>query len=1165
MKNKVVVSIGILILLFGIGFGELSQYSVDKKAMQPGKPNAADLITVSNSFYDLIVENVTNNNGIGTYTVRTGTSHPATISMGSKQNVLYGGTSSNPWSSYLSVKSYTSNTIYHTGDGTYTPDPGCTAMQLDWTSTSVTQPTSNSVVCVWNVIGENDFLRIKQNTFIDGATLDDSKIGVTTTVKNTGYDTVRIGIRYEWDIMIDGNDAARYRTKNPEGPWLTYETQWGTFNYTHYEITDYPFGTPTFYNLGSATGPTYLTPPPTPPDLLQYAGWSNSYSRAFNYTLQGVNLSFTDSAILYYWGDNLANAKVLAPGDSVMVTQYLFASLLSLNYQPDNQIKNMSSAYLGNGIYNLTAQGQTIDQYTTVDNPSVFNIKIENDGTGQDGFTVREYLPTEADNVTDSRTGWTVQYFDALAGGNNITAQITGSGWSTGSLNQGQSREIRMEATPDVTAPSGTPYVKYVMSTSANDNTKKDVVCGQSHVETYYDCGPIQILAPTGNITTGTNVTPKVIVKNLGNASLTPFPVTLSFGAYSQTVNSTLLSPTQVDTVVFPSFTAVTGNYNTITYTAMTLDQNRTNDTLRGSFTVTSTNIYDVGATQILAPLGVIVSGTNVTPKAVIQNFGNTGAEGTVYFQFGSYSSSRSFMLTAGQIDTVDFDVWNAVAGSYLERAFTVYSLDQNVHNDTVYNEFMVSPATIHDVGATQILTPISNINVGTIVAPKAVVYNFGNVNETSVPVYFTFGSYSSMRTVNLVVGQYDTITFDNWTATAGSYMGIAYTALSNDQNRVNDTARYRFTVIETSTNDISLDSVIVPSGSVTACNNYTPSVLVYNPSNSPRSCSVYVRITRYPSRMMSYCNVVIDTNRPIVLYEVRISAILAAGYNTVHLTNWHPYWWDLSWTASPTYHTVYGMVSSPNDSNLNNNSIMNNFYVTGPSHDLALNWTGLLNGYQAVPRDTLEIRAYNVASVVSNSHLGPALPYRVRVKITKLDDNMIVYQRYLDQLINPMSYACHSFPTGFTPSEPGWYRIQSWLETRPGDDMISENNSAEHLYYFVEFMSYSNNANITQTTQGNHSNGPQTFEISANRPNPFSQSTQIQWQIPMTGNVQISVYNAAGQIVKTLVNGRYAPGYYAINWNRTNDLNQRVSSGIYFYEMKSDNYVARRKMIITQ
>ncbi|MBS4015596.1 MAG: hypothetical protein KGZ86_04075 [Candidatus Latescibacteria bacterium] len=134
MKSKAIVIIGILVLLFCSSYADvtnnnqLSQNAFDKKAMQPGKPGAADVLTVTNNYYDLIVENVANNNGIGTFTVRTGTSHPATISMGSKQNVLYGGAYGNPWSTYLTVKSYTSNTNYYTGTGYFMPDTGCTGM-----------------------------------------------------------------------------------------------------------------------------------------------------------------------------------------------------------------------------------------------------------------------------------------------------------------------------------------------------------------------------------------------------------------------------------------------------------------------------------------------------------------------------------------------------------------------------------------------------------------------------------------------------------------------------------------------------------------------------------------------------------------------------------------------------------------------------------------------------------------------------------------------------------------------------------------------------------------------------------------------------------------------------------------------------------------------------
>ncbi|MCK5788010.1 MAG: T9SS type A sorting domain-containing protein, partial [Chlamydiia bacterium] len=53
------------------------------------------------------------------------------------------------------------------------------------------------------------------------------------------------------------------------------------------------------------------------------------------------------------------------------------------------------------------------------------------------------------------------------------------------------------------------------------------------------------------------------------------------------------------------------------------------------------------------------------------------------------------------------------------------------------------------------------------------------------------------------------------------------------------------------------------------------------------------------------------------------------------------------------------------------------------------------------------------------------------------------------------------------------------------------------------------------------------------------------------------------GQLVKTLINEHMEIGNHTLVWEGTNDNNQKVSSGIYFYKMKSANYSSTKKMIL--
>ena len=86
---------------------------------------------------------------------------------------------------------------------------------------------------------------------------------------------------------------------------------------------------------------------------------------------------------------------------------------------------------------------------------------------------------------------------------------------------------------------------------------------------------------------------------------------------------------------------------------------------------------------------------------------------------------------------------------------------------------------------------------------------------------------------------------------------------------------------------------------------------------------------------------------------------------------------------------------------------------------------------------------------------------------------------------------------------------------------------------------------------------------LNNNYPNPFNPTTNIAYSIKEAGNVTIEVYNLRGQLVKTLVNETKETGDYTATWSGTDNTNKAVSSGVYFYKMKSGSYTSTKKMIL--
>jgi len=95
----------------------------------------------------------------------------------------------------------------------------------------------------------------------------------------------------------------------------------------------------------------------------------------------------------------------------------------------------------------------------------------------------------------------------------------------------------------------------------------------------------------------------------------------------------------------------------------------------------------------------------------------------------------------------------------------------------------------------------------------------------------------------------------------------------------------------------------------------------------------------------------------------------------------------------------------------------------------------------------------------------------------------------------------------------------------------------------------------------------PKSFSISQNYPNPFNPSTTIEFAIPESNlegvKVNLSIFNVRGQLIKTLVNEIKSPGYYEIHWNGTNDWGERVSSGIYFYQIVAGDFRSTKKLVV--
>jgi len=114
----------------------------------------------------------------------------------------------------------------------------------------------------------------------------------------------------------------------------------------------------------------------------------------------------------------------------------------------------------------------------------------------------------------------------------------------------------------------------------------------------------------------------------------------------------------------------------------------------------------------------------------------------------------------------------------------------------------------------------------------------------------------------------------------------------------------------------------------------------------------------------------------------------------------------------------------------------------------------------------------------------------------------------------------------------------------------------------------------FVETNNLNLSGVPQAFALGQNYPNPFSPhgrgtfgnpSTRIDYELPFTNHVKISVYNVSGQLVRTLFDGEQSVGRYTVLWDGMNTIGERVSSGVYLVRMTAGRFVAVRKAALAK
>ena len=98
----------------------------------------------------------------------------------------------------------------------------------------------------------------------------------------------------------------------------------------------------------------------------------------------------------------------------------------------------------------------------------------------------------------------------------------------------------------------------------------------------------------------------------------------------------------------------------------------------------------------------------------------------------------------------------------------------------------------------------------------------------------------------------------------------------------------------------------------------------------------------------------------------------------------------------------------------------------------------------------------------------------------------------------------------------------------------------------------------ITNAVEESPSDVPNAFALAQNYPNPFNPSTEIRFALAQPGEVQLTIYDANGREVETLLHGVKPAGEHVVTFDASG-----LSSGVYFCKLRTEKFTATRKMLL--
>jgi hypothetical protein len=339
---------------------------------------------------------------------------------------------------------------------------------------------------------------------------------------------------------------------------------------------------------------------------------------------------------------------------------------------------------------------------------------------------------------------------------------------------------------------------KHVMAgdmNSSNDSVVKTVLVSTAQ---HHDVGVVRLLSPASTINPG-DVALEVGIFNYGSVADSGFAVGLSIEGTGGQVLSAFdtmrtVRPGEERPLAFrASWLASTGNYTVKSWTMLSGDEHRNNDTLRQSVLVA---LHSVCPLAVLAPSGDVGSGYPIAPRIRVRNRGSVTDSFPVCLLIEHNAATvyrDSALCTIDPDDTAVVTLPRWVPpdlGDYQTTAWTYQPHEYKTDDDTIWDAFTVSEPRI-DVAAEAVTAPAGLTGPG-VVQPQVKVGNPGNVQASC---WASLTLTRSGDTAYADSGWVDGVGSDEemlvdlppWDAQTGDYSGLLRVRCAGDVNATND------------------------------------------------------------------------------------------------------------------------------------------------------------------------------------------------------------------------------------------------------------------------------------------------------------------------------------------------------------------------------------------